>query len=84
MVQLYLHDMQASVPRPVNELKGCSKLALRAGESGLVSMILNKRDLSFWDIKTNDWLAEPGKFEVMLGSSVEDIRQKAVFTYPME
>ncbi|MCL1063929.1 glycoside hydrolase family 3 C-terminal domain-containing protein [Shewanella benthica] len=84
VVQLYLHDMQASVPRPIKELKGFSKLALRAGESGLVSMILNKRDLSFWDIKTNDWLAEPGEFEVMLGSSVEDIRQKAVFSYPME
>ena len=81
VVQLYLHDIDASVPRPLKELKGFSKLALKAGESGLVSIILNKRDLSFWDIKTSDWLAEPGEFEVMLGSSVEDIRQKAMFTY---
>ncbi|MEI6859800.1 MAG: glycoside hydrolase family 3 C-terminal domain-containing protein [Shewanella sp.] len=81
VVQLYLHDIDASVSRPVKELKGFSKIALNAGESGLVSMIINQRDLSFWDIKTNDWLAEPGKFAVMLGSSVEDIRQTAVFSY---
>lgn len=81
VVQLYLHDIDASVPRPIKELKGFSKIALKAGESGEISITLNQRDLSFWDVKTNNWLAEPGEFEVMLGSSVEDIRQKARFTY---
>ncbi|BAJ02913.1 beta-glucosidase [Shewanella violacea DSS12] len=84
VVQLYLHDVDASVPRPIKELKGFNKLALKAGESGLVSMTLNRRDLSFWDVNTHDWLAEPGEFEVLLGSSVEDIRQKAIFTYSLE
>ncbi|WP_083699818.1 glycoside hydrolase family 3 C-terminal domain-containing protein [Shewanella sp. UCD-KL12] len=81
VIQLYLHDIDASVPRPNKELKGFRKVWLKAGESQLVSISLNKRDLSFWDVNTNDWLAEPGQFEVMIGSSVADIRQTATFTY---
>lgn len=81
VVQLYLHDIKSSVPRPIKELKGFSKIALKAGESGRVEITLTQRDLSFWDIHTGNWLAEPGEFEVMLGSSVEDIRQRIKFTY---
>ena len=46
-----------------------------------VNIKLTKRDLSFWDIKTNDWLAESGEFEVMLGASVDDIRLIERFSY---
>ncbi|WP_299570488.1 glycoside hydrolase family 3 C-terminal domain-containing protein [uncultured Shewanella sp.] len=81
VVQLYLYDMKASVPRPLKELKGFDKVWLKAGQTGKVSFNLNKRDLSFWDVKTNDWLAESGEFKVMLGSSVEDIRLHKSFQY---
>ncbi|MFT4928297.1 MAG: beta-glucosidase, partial [Phenylobacterium sp.] len=81
VVQLYLHDKHASVKRPIKELKGFSKVFLQPGESQPVSITLNKRDLSFWDINSNDWLAEPGDFEVMLGSSVSDIKLKRKFNY---
>lgn len=81
VVQLYLHDIESSVERPVKELKGFSKVYLAAGESKKVSISLNKRDLSFWDVNTNDWLAEQGQFEIQLGTSLDNIRQKASFTY---
>ena len=81
VVQLYLHDKQASVKRPMKELKGFSKVFLQPGESQQVSITLNQRDLSFWDINSNDWLAEPGDFEVMLGASVSDIKLKSKFNY---
>ncbi|WP_019026173.1 glycoside hydrolase family 3 C-terminal domain-containing protein [Colwellia piezophila] len=81
VVQLYLHDKEASVERPIKELKGFAKVFLAPGESKAVSISLNKRDLSFWDVNTNDWLAETGEFEVMLGSSLDDIRLTAEFTY---
>ncbi len=81
MVQLYLHDIKSSVERPVKELKGFAKVYLAPGESKQVSISLNKRDLSFWDITTNDWKAESGSFEVMLGSSLSDIRLTTEFTY---
>jgi beta-glucosidase len=81
VAQLYLHDIKASVPRPLKELKGFDKVWLKAGETQTAQFNLTKRDLSFWDINTNDWLAESGEFEVMIGSSVADIRLKKRFSY---
>ena len=81
VVQLYLHDIESSVERPAKELKGFAKVYLAAGESKQVSISLNKRDLSFWDINSNDWLAEAGDFEVLLGTSFENIHLKASFNY---
>ena len=81
VVQLYLHDIESSVERPAKELKGFAKVYLAPGESKQISISLNKRDLSFWDITTNNWNAESGSFEVMLGSSLSDIRLTTEFTY---
>ncbi|MEO3680809.1 glycoside hydrolase family 3 C-terminal domain-containing protein [Shewanella vesiculosa] len=81
VAQLYLHDVKASVPRPIKELKGFDKLWLKAGETKTVSFTLTQRDLSFWDVNTNDWLAESGTFEVMIGASVADIRLRKTFEY---
>ncbi len=81
VVQLYLHDKKASVERPIKELKGFDKVFLQPGETQQISIELTKRDLSFWDIKTNNWLAEPGDFEVQLGTSLDNIQLKSVFNY---
>lgn len=81
VVQLYLHDQQASVERPIKELKGFRKVFLQPNETQTVAITLNKRDLSFWDINTNAWLAEEGIFEVMLGASLTDIRLSEKFNY---
>jgi len=81
VVQLYLHDKEASVVRPIKELKGFSKVFLAPGESRVVSISLNKRDLSFWDVNTNDWLAETGEFEILLGTSLDDIKLSTTFDY---
>lgn len=81
VVQLYLHDKQASVIRPVKELKGFDKVYLQPGESKQISIELTQRDLSFWDISTNNWLAEAGEFEVLLGTSLDNIILKESFTY---
>jgi beta-glucosidase len=81
VVQLYLHDKNVSVDRPLKELKGFQRVELAVGESKKVSFILTPRDLSFWDISRNDWLAETGEFDIMLGASLTDIRLKTSFNY---
>jgi beta-glucosidase len=81
VVQLYLSDKEASVPRPAKELKDFDKIYLEPGESGIVQMQLSLRDLSFWDIKSNNWLAEAGEFEVLLGNSSNNISLQKGFTY---
>lgn len=69
VIQLYVGDVKCSVPRPIRELKGFEKRMLQPGESTQVNFTLTPRDLSFWDMKTKGWVAEPGKFNIWLGNS---------------
>lgn len=80
IVQLYVQDIKASVERPVKELKGFKKLYLKPGEKKETSFELDKSALSFYDIVSKDWVAEKGKFKVLIGSSSKDIRLSGEFT----
>jgi len=79
VVQLYVHDVKASVPREVKALKGFTRVSLKPGETKLVTFKLNKKHLSFYDPKTKKWVAEPGRFEVLIGHSSRDIRLRGSF-----
>lgn len=68
VVQLYIRDKVASLVRPVKELKGFEKIFLRSGESREVKFEITKEHLSFYNSDL-EWIAEPGGFEVMVGSS---------------
>ena len=78
VVQLYLRDPVASIARPVKELKGFRKLRLEPGEIRRVSFEIDRELLSFHDDKLH-WGAEPGRFELMLGSASDDIRLRREF-----
>lgn len=80
VVQLYVHDNEASVERPLKELKAFNKIFLAVGETKTVTFELDKTALSFWNVETHSWLAEAGGFEVWIGSASDDIRQTAGFT----
>ncbi len=79
VVQLYVHDVQASLNRPIKELKGFTKIDLEPGESKRVSFTLTPRSLAFFDPSLSEWIAEPGQFEVIVGSSSQDLRLRGVF-----
>lgn len=79
IVQLYISDLKSYLPRPVKELKGFKKVSLNPGEEKMVSFKLGKDALSFFDDKKHQWVAEPGKFEAIVGSSSQDIRGKVRF-----
>ncbi|MDB4297617.1 glycoside hydrolase family 3 C-terminal domain-containing protein [Flavobacteriaceae bacterium] len=81
IAQLYIGDVKASVPRPAKELKGFQRVSLQAGESKDVTLELTKRDLSFWDVNTNNWKVEKGEFKVMIGASIADIKLQDTFVY---
>ncbi|WDL95362.1 glycoside hydrolase family 3 N-terminal domain-containing protein [Alicyclobacillus sp. ALC3] len=78
VVQLYVHDPYASVTRPVKELKGFRRVALAAGETRTVTFVLPISSLGFHNVDLN-YVVEPGVFEVMVGSSSEDIRLTSSF-----
>jgi beta-glucosidase len=77
VVQLYVHDGHSKIDRPVHELKGFERVELKAGESKQVQFDLDRNALSYWSPEKKDWVADPGKFEVQVGSSSRDIRLKA-------
>lgn len=74
VVQLYVNDEKSSLPRPVKELKGFEKISLEPGEEKMVSFTLTKEALLYYDDKKKAWVAEPGKFKIMIGASATDIR----------
>jgi beta-glucosidase len=79
VVQIYVADETSSVKRPPKELKSFQKVALDVGESRTLTFTLDQRALSFYDPYQKDWVAEPGKFEILAGSSSRDIHARAVF-----
>ena len=74
VVQLYISDKKSSLPRPVKELKGFQKVKLAPGEEKAVTLTIDKKALSFFDDAKHEWVAEPGKFEAIIGSSSRDIK----------
>jgi beta-glucosidase len=79
VVQLYLHDCEAHVTRPVKELKGFQKVSLKPGQSCKVTFIVPVSLLGFYN-ETMQFVVEPGKIDVLIGSSSEDIRLAGMFT----
>ncbi|MFZ4059023.1 MAG: glycoside hydrolase family 3 N-terminal domain-containing protein [Ferruginibacter sp.] len=78
IVQLYLRDKVASIARPMKELKDFQKLMLKAGESKTIQFTIDKEKLSFYNDQLV-WNAEPGEFELMIGASAADIRERIDF-----
>ncbi|HTL56386.1 MAG TPA: glycoside hydrolase family 3 C-terminal domain-containing protein [Candidatus Limnocylindrales bacterium] len=78
VVQLYLQDVVSSVSRPVKELRGFSKIALKPGQSKTCTFKLGPDDLALYD-KDLHHIVEPGEFRVLIGASSEDIRLQASF-----
>lgn len=80
VVQVYVADDEASVVRPVKELKGFARLELAPGETGTARITLPPRAFSFFDPDRRRWVAEPGRFTIHVGASSADIRSTATVT----
>lgn len=73
VVQLYIHDLVGSITRPVKELKGFEKITLGAGESRKVTFTITPDLLRFYDYNLN-YVAEPGDFDVMIGTNSQSVK----------
>lgn len=74
VVQLYVHDVISGVKRPVKELRGFQRISLNPQEKKQVTFTVSADKLAFYDEKTHGFIVEPGMFDIMVGSSSEDIR----------
>jgi len=77
VVQLYIQDPEATVSRPVKELKNFKKVLLQPGEKKEVSMEITTKDLMFYnsDLKY-DW--EPGDFIIFIGTNSSDVKSAKI------
>ena len=81
VVQLYLRDVNSRLVRPLKELKGFAKLDLQPGETRQVSFEIEEDALAFYDDALNQWVTEPGTFEIFIGGSSEDLQVAARFDW---
>lgn len=81
VVQLYVRDVESSAVRPMKELKAFRKVSLNPGEKQNVAFTLGERDLAFYDPARSRWVAEPGEFEILIGSGSRDIRLRGTHVF---
>ncbi|MBW4889984.1 glycoside hydrolase family 3 C-terminal domain-containing protein [Mucilaginibacter sp. HMF5004] len=77
VAQLYVHDNHSSVKRPEKELKAFQKVFLKPGESKTITMKLNADAFKYYSETKKQWILEPGKFEVLVGTSSDAIKLKS-------
>jgi beta-glucosidase len=74
VAQVYVRDEVSSLPRPLKELKGFSKVFLKAGEKRRLTVTLPAGAFSFYDPARGGWVLEAGDFTVTVGASSRDTR----------
>ena len=77
--QLYVHDVLASVARPITQLAGFQRVRLKPGESKRVMITVSAEQLRMLD-RDMHWVVEPGEFRIMVGRSSKDIRLRGTLT----
>ncbi len=80
VVQLYVHEMQPAVKRPIRELRGFQRIHLDPGERRAVTFALPAEKLAYFDEAKNAFVVRPGAFQISIGSSSADIRASSEIT----
>ena len=67
VAQLYIHQRWGTSARPVRELKGFQRVALKAGETRALRFTLAPEDLRYWSAATRDWVQDEAAFDIWIG-----------------
>lgn len=78
VVELYVRSLTHSKPQPIKSLEGFKRVELAKGQSKVVNLNLPVSSLEYFDDQKEDYVVEPGKYEIQVGSSSSDIRLRAV------
>ncbi len=73
IAEVFVGDQHAPVPRPVKELKGFARVNLNPGETRNVTIKLDQRAFSYYDVKSHGWTVAPGDFDIFVARSATDI-----------
>lgn len=84
VVQVYINDPISTATRPIKELKAFKKVFVRKGETERVEIKIPMSDLGYYNICLHKWVTEPGKYNILIGSSSQDIRAALSVVYEKE
>ena len=73
VIQIYVHDKKSSLPRPYKELKAFKKVKINPGETVNATLTLDKNAFAYFDDKRQQWIVEPGEFEILIGTASDAI-----------
>jgi beta-glucosidase len=76
VVQVYVRDVKSTFARPEKELKAFAKVELKPKQMRTVTFTLDREAFWYFDAMKNTWHTEPGEFEILVGASSRDIREK--------
>ena len=74
VAELYVHQEKSLLPRPEKELKGFEKIMLAPGEQKMVTIQLDENAFQYFNDVENEWVMDPGTFDILIGSSSRDIK----------
>ena len=77
VAQVYVSPGSSSIERPAKELKGFERVMLQPGESKHVTLALDPRSFSYYDVKAAAWKADAGTYTLLLGDSSQNLPQRA-------
>ena len=81
IAQLYISDPVSTVPKPLKELKKFTKVELQPQETKTVTFEIDEEDLAFYNVSLHRWVAEDGRYQVLIGSSSQDIRLTGILMH---
>ena len=73
VAQVYVSRPSSKIERPVKELKGFQRIALKAGERRTVTIPVRRADLCHWDESSQSWMLESGAMTVLVGGSSDSL-----------
>ena len=76
VVQIYVSAPRENVHKPLRELKGFAKVNLKPSETKRVTVLVNKEELKFFDVKANRFVLEDGEYEIQIGKNSQEITLK--------
>jgi len=76
ILQVYATKKKSQNWRQVKQLVGFKRVSLCQGEEKAVSILIDKKQLQYWDVDQRKYIIEPGEYEIQVGSSSDDIRIK--------
>jgi len=80
VVQLYTHQQRSAAVQPIKKLRNFQRVNLQPGEVRHIEFALPINQLAYYDVRRHDFAVETGTFDVLVGSSSDDIRLKGILT----